>query len=346
MSRGRDAATLMAVGLIGLAVAFSLPHLVEVFVLVELTAYIVFAMLALSLALVWGYAGILCFGQSIFFGIGGYAYTLGVMNIGESTLPVALGIALPMLFAAVLGYFLFYGRVSDIYLGVITLCVSLIAYNLINSLSGTEYKIGSVPIGGHNGIPGVPVVNMPGDSSRTFGFEEVFTLSLILLVAVYIGLRALLASQFGKVVVAIRENELRAELLGYDARAYKLVVFVIGAAIAGLAGVLFVNWGSFIGPTVFSIFFSAQIIIWIMVGGLGTLAGAIAGAVFIQWLSTWLGTNKIIDPNIVLGVIFIVLVLLVPKGLQPMLVERFKRRRRSETRSDTRSETNSRLGVP
>ena len=118
----------------------------------------------------------------------------------------------------------------------------------------------------------------------------------------------------------IRSNELRTELLGYDARFYKLITFVIGAGIASLAGILFVNWGSFIGPTVFSIFFSAQIIIWLIVGGLGTLLGAVTGAFAIQWLTTWLGSNKIADPNIVLGLIFILFILLVPRGIQPSLV--------------------------
>lgn len=321
MRRGWNRTGLVAAIIGGLAFTFLLPRLVEVFVLVDLTAYVVMAILALSLALVWGFAGILNFGQSAFFGIGGYAYVLGVMNMGDSTVPVILGLVLPMIFAAMLGYFLFYGRVSDIYLGVITLCVSLIVFNLVNSMSGTEYRIGDVPIGGHNGIPGVPPINLPGDPSYQLGYEENFQLSAIVLLLVYLGLRALLASRFGRVVISIRENQLRTELLGYDARLYKLAVFVIGAGIAGLAGVLFANWGSFIGPSVFSILFSAQIIIWIMVGGLGTLAGAIVGAVAIQWLSTWLGTTKLADPNIVLGVIFILFVLVVPKGIQPKLLE-------------------------
>ena len=313
-----------AAALCGVTLALVLPSFVEVFVLVNLTAYIIMAILALSLALVWGYAGILCFGQSAFFGIGGYAYVIGVINLGESTMPLVLGIALPMIFAALLGYFLFYGRVGDIYLGVITLCISLILFNLVNSMSGTEYKIGDVPIGGHNGIPGVPPLNFPGYPADQISYEGMFQLSLIVLVLVYVGLHALLASKFGRVVISIRLNELRTELLGYDARLYKLIVFVIGAGIAGIAGVLFANWGSFIGPTVFSILFSAQIIIWIMVGGLGTLIGAVAGTFAIQWLTTWLGENKIADPNIVLGTIFIVFVLLVPQGIQPKLLEWLK----------------------
>ena len=98
-------------------------------------------------------------------------------------------------------------------------------------------------------------------------------------------------------------------------------VVIIGAGIAGVAGILFANWGSFVGPTLFSILFSAQLIIWIMVGGLGTLIGAVVGAFAIQWLTTWLGTSKLVDPNIFLGTVFIVFVLLVPNGIQPKLLD-------------------------
>ena len=309
-----------AVASCGLALVFILPMFVETFVLVDLTAYVVMSILALSLALVWGYGGMLCFGQSAFFGIGGYAYVIGLTNLGDSTIPLLLSIVLPMIVAALLGYFLFFGRVGDIYLGVITLCVSLILFNVINS-TGAEFKIGSAAIGGNNGIPGIPPINFPGQPSVQLTYEGSYQLSLIVLVLVYVGLHLLLASSFGRLVVAIRSNELRVELLGYDARLYKLVTFVIGAGIAGLAGSLFANWGSFIGPTVFSIFFSAQIIIWLMVGGLGTLLGAVGGAFVVQWLTTWLGGSKIADPNVVLGVIFIVFVLLVPRGIQPKLVD-------------------------
>jgi branched-chain amino acid transport system permease protein len=314
-------ASLIAVGVFGLALLIGLPLAVETFTLVDVTVFVILSILALSLALVWGMGGILCFGQSAFFGLGGYAYALAVLNMGESTLPVLAGIVLPMLFAALLGYFMFWGRVSDVYLAVITLTVSLILFHLINSTSGPEYRLGSAPLGGANGIPGVPPINVPGDPGRQLGFDDMFQLAMAVLLLTYFGLRALLASHFGRVVVSIRENELRAELLGYDARRYKLAVFVIGAGIAGLSGVLFTNWGSFIGPNVFSIVFTAQIIIWLMVGGVGTLGGAILGTVIIQFLTTWLGETKLADTNLVLGAIFVLFVLLVPSGLQPKFQE-------------------------
>ena len=101
----------------------------------------------------------------------------------------------------------------------------------------------------------------------------------------------MLASRFGRIIVGIRENERRAELLGYDPRAYKLATFTIGAALAGYAGCLFANWGAFVSPTIFGLAQSAQIIIWVIVGGRGTLIGPILGCVGIQWLTAALGAN-------------------------------------------------------
>jgi urea transport system permease protein len=317
-----------AVATAGVAALIVVPHLVELFTLVDVSVYCILSILALSLAFVWGFAGILSFGQCAFFGLGGYAYALSVINLGETTVPVLAGIVVPMAFAALLGFFMIYGRVSDVYLAVITLTASLILYHLINSTSGPEYVIGRARLGGHNGIPGLPPINIPGDATAQLDFVGTFRLCLGALLVVYLGLRLLLASTFGRVLVAIRENELRAELLGYDARRYKLVAFIIGAGIAGFAGVLFASWGSFIGPSVFSIAFAAETIIWILVGGLGTLSGAILGTVLIQYLTTWLGQTKTlpamlglskIDPSLVLGAVLILFVLVVPNGVIPTL---------------------------
>jgi ABC-type branched-subunit amino acid transport system permease subunit len=121
------------------------------------------------------------------------------------------------------------------------------------------------------------------------------------------------------VVVAIRENENRAQLLGYDTRLYKLIVFAIGGGVAGLAGCLYTNWGSFISPTVFGLATSAQVLIYVLVGGLGTLLGPILGAVGIQYLISIIGTQGAVNANLVLGVVLVVFVLLVPQGLVPVV---------------------------
>jgi branched-chain amino acid transport system permease protein len=189
----------------------------------------------------------------------------------------------------------------------------------MNSTSGSQYHIGAAELGGFNGMPSVPPINLPGDPSAALSPLQFFVLSMVLLIAVYGGLRLLLASRFGRVLVAIRENETRAMLLGYDPRAYKLAAFTIGGGIAGLAGCLFTNWGGFISPTAFGLAQSAQIIIFVLLGGIGTLLGPILGAVAIEYLITLTGTQQRIDANLILGVILLGFVLLVPQGVVPAI---------------------------
>jgi len=308
---------------LALLALFGAAWALELATLVTLNVYVILSILALSMALVWGVAGIFSFGQSVFFGLGAYAYAVLALNGQGSALAVAGAVLLPSLGAALMGYFLFYGRISDVYLGVITLTASLILFHLVNTVSGADMRLGEVALGGYNGMPGVPPIALFG---QELDFVGLYLLSAALLVLVYAGLKWLVRSRFGQVVAAIREHELRAELLGYDARAYKLGVFVIGAAIAGLAGALHAAWGGFVGPDVFGISFAAQIIIWAQVGGVGLLAGPVLGCVLIQWLTTWLGQNRLADTNLVLGLIFVLCVLLLPKGLLPWLRERLQRR--------------------
>ncbi|MDM0110660.1 branched-chain amino acid ABC transporter permease [Variovorax sp. J22R133] len=304
---------------IGVVLLVGLPGVIDDFTLIEVTVYIVMSMLAVSLGFIWGFGGILCFGQAAFFGLGAYTYALAVGNLGDSTIPFVLSIVVPALFAAVLGYVIFYGRLSDVYMGVITLTVTLILYNLVNSTAGPEWRIGKAALGGFNGIPAIAPLNWPGDTDTTITPRGMFNLSLGLLIAVYGGLRWLIASRVGHVIIAIKENEHRAQLLGYDPRAYKLFAFTLGGAVAGLAGCLFANWGSFTSPTVFGLAQSAQIIIWVIVGGLGTLIGPVVGCVLIQWLTTQIGTQQTFNANLVLGAILVLFVLMVPKGLVPAL---------------------------
>ena len=323
---------------IGVFLLIFLPSVIDDFTLIQVTIYLVMSMLAVSLGFIWGFGGILCFGQAAFFGLGAYTYAISVVNIGDSSVPFLLSIVVPALFAALLGYVIFYGRLSDVYMGVITLTVTLILFNLVNSTAGPEWKIGNAPLGGFNGIPAIPPLNWPGNVDEAITPRGMFNLSLGLLIVVYAGLRALISSRIGHVIVAIKENEQRAQLLGYDPRAYKLFVFTLGGAIAGLAGCLFANWGSFTSPTVFGLAQSAQIIIWVIVGGLGTLVGPVVGCVLIQWLTTQIGTQQTFNSNLVLGAILVLFVLLVPKGLVPsigMLLERVGLcRSRPERRSD------------
>ncbi len=309
---------LAAASFVAIAAILVLPHVLELFALINATVYVSLAVLALSLALVWGFGGILCFGQAAFFGLGGYSYAVAAINFGDTTYAVPVAIAVPALVAAALGYVMFYGRISDVYMGAITLTLTLILFNFVNSTAGDQWRVGAAPLGGFNGIPSTPPLNLPGDPGNPLPPEWIFAIAVVSLLICYILAKLILRARFGRVIVAIRENERRAELLGYDVRAYKLGIFVIGGAMAGLSGLLFANC-VFVSPTMFSLFYSGQIIIWVMVGGLGTLVGPVIGAILLNLLTTWAGTLPKINPSLILGAILVLAVLVMPRGMLPSL---------------------------
>lgn len=313
--------------LIGIVFMFAAPHVLQLFTIINLTTAIALAILALSLALIWGYGGILCFGQVAFFGLGAYVYTISAINIGGSTWAILIAVVLTSGFAAALGYFIFFGRVSDVYLGVITLTVTLILFSLMRRTSGPEYKIGKALLGGFNGVSSPPI-NLPWDA-RTFLFpEQVFYVAMAALILCYVFAGWLVNTKFGRVCVSIRENELRAELLGYDVRLYKLGIFTIGAGIAAVGGVMFCNGVGRITPDVFNLYNAALTIIWVIVGGRGTLIGPIGATFALFYLTSALGGQSLLNNNLVLGVILIVFVLLVPKGVAPTVIDWVNRRRK------------------
>jgi ABC-type branched-subunit amino acid transport system permease subunit len=293
-----------------------LPDYIDISVQLDLSIIFVLALLALSMSFLWGYVGMLSFGQTVFFGLGGYSYAVLGLNIGSTSLPFLVAILLPMLFAAILGYFMIYGRISDIYLSVITLVVTLIFEKGIRATSGDRFVIGSVRLNGQNGIPTVPSLQVPW-SGQELDTAGVFRLAVILLILIYVGLRLLLTSHFGRVLVGIRENERRIELLGYDSRRYKLAAFVLAGGIAGLAGALYGIWGNFVAPEMFNLNQAAQVVIWVIVGGKSTLIGPIVGTAVIQYATAWLGTQGVGQVSLILGLVLMVFVLIFQQGLLP-----------------------------
>jgi ABC-type branched-subunit amino acid transport system permease subunit len=321
----------------GIVFAILAPQLLQLFTIINLTTVIALAILALSLGLIWGYGGILCFGQTAFFGLGAYAYTIAAINFGGSTWAILVAVLVAAAAAAVLGYFMFYGRVSDVYMAVITLTVTLILYSLLRRTSGPEYKIGNALLGGFNGVTSPPL-HVPWDASAMLFPEHVFYVGMAALILSYILCAWLVQTHFGRVAVAIRENELRAELIGYDVRLYKLAMFTVGGAIAGVAGVIFCNGVGRVSPDVFSLHNAALTIIWVIVGGRGTLVGPVLGAFGLFYLTSWLGTQGVLNNNLVLGIILIVFVLLVPRGIVPTLIRWWDgaRERRTSQRRELR----------
>ena len=283
------------------------------------TVLVIYGMLALSLGLVWGFGGILCFGQAAFFGLGAYVYAIGAVNVGESTLPMLAAVLVPGAFAAVLGAMMFYGRLGDVYLGIITLVVTLILYRFMNSTAGSEYVVGAARLGGFNGIPGFQTLNVPGRPDAYIWGDHFYYFCFVSLALVYGLVTWLLRSGFGRIAVGIRENETRMSLLGYDVAARKTVLFTIGAAIAGLAGALFASWAEIVTPRLFSLGQSAEIIIWCIVGGLGTRTGPILGAAILGYLKFMLGQQSMVDNTLITGLILVLFVLFLPRGVVPAI---------------------------
>ena len=179
---------------------------------------------------------------------------------------------------------------------------------------------------------------MPGDPSIPIFGTALYYLVLICLVICYLIARWVLSSAFGRVLLGIRENEARVELLGYNAPAYKTVIFSLSAAMAGMAGCLFASWAEIVTPALFGLGQSVEVIIWVIAGGLGTLVGPIIGAVLLGSLKLWLGGQTVIDNSLIIGAILVLVVLLLPRGLMPTILGW---RRQQGQRNVTRARQNS-----
>lgn len=326
-------------------VLLGMPYLVDISFQLTLSLILILSLLALSMSFLWGYVGILSFGQTVFYGLGGYAYAVLAMNFGTTGWPLLLAVLFPMAFGVLLGYFMIYGRISEIYLSVITLVVTLIFEKAMRSTSGPEYMIGTVRLNGQNGIPGVPGLQFPWQDGP-LSIEGVFYLAAAAMLIVYVGLRMLLMTSFGRILVGIRENEVRMQLLGYDSRRYKLAAFVLSAAIAGLSGALYGIWGNFVAPEMFNLNQAAQVVIWVIVGGRSTLVGPIVGTGVVQYLTTWLGASGVGQVSLVLGFVLMVFVLAFREGLLPTLGALYRGVRERSRRVHSRDPDCSPFGEP
>ena len=311
--------------LVLLGVLFARPFFTTSFIISNEAQLLLSAFLGLSLSLVWGYTGIFSFGQVAFYGIAGYTYGVVAINF-PTPLPIIAGAGIAILLAALsalaLGYFMFYGDIRDVFVAIITLVATLVLNTFMGQTAGSEWTIGTAALGGANGMTPIPSLAIGvGDSAVRLTDASFYWTVLILLVLVYLGMRWLVNSDYGYTMVAIRENTDRAEMLGYNTKFMKLLVFTLGGALAGLSGVLYAAWGNFISPSVFGIAFAAQPIIWVATGGRKWLAGAIIGTYFLttidQQLSLYGGQWAIV----IQGSILLFIIMLLPEGFVPRLYE-------------------------
>jgi ABC-type uncharacterized transport system ATPase subunit/ABC-type branched-subunit amino acid transport system permease subunit len=307
--------------------------------------WVIYGLLAVSFTFVWGHAGIFSLGQAAFFGVGGYAY--GVVGIDlslhthETVSALLAGTAVAAIFAAALGYFMFYGNVGDVYLAIITLAVTLVLLTFMSSTADPSYHIGDALLGGYNGMVGVPPLTLPGSGGGTpLDANGLFFASMALAAVVAFWLHWLMRRPFGRVLAGLRDNELRTQLLGYDVRRYKLLAFVLGGGIAGLAGGLYASWGTFINPGVFALQQATLVAIWVLVGGRTSLLGAFVGAGIVQGVSDSLGKSAAggVIP-VVLGAMLVAIVLLLPDGIVPTTVAFVRRVVRVVRRAPEEAET-------
>jgi branched-chain amino acid transport system permease protein len=281
------------------------------------------AFLGLSLCLIWGYAGILSFGQVAFYGVAGYAF--GVVGINVSgPLGTMLGLVVSVILAAglalVLGYFMFYGGIRDVYVAIITLAVTLVLNTFFGQTAGDEWSIGDAPLGGFNGMTDIPNLTIgAGDAAVVVEDVAFYYFIVLTLLVTYLGLRVLVNSDIGYVLVAIRENQARTELLGYDTKRIKLGVFTLGGALAGFGGVMYASWGNYVDPTIFGLTFAPLPIIWVATGGRKWLSGAIIGTFIITYISQQLSVIGGQFSMIILGSILLIVIIALPEGFVPQI---------------------------
>ncbi len=314
---------------------FIYPMTANEFGVLTTTTLFVWVLLSLSLSICWGYAGIFSFGQTAFFGLGGYTFGVVGINLlpvtGGTTLALVTAILIPAIGAAAVGYFIFYGRVSGVYVAIITLAVTLILELLFSRTAGQEYAIGDAQLGGYNGMTGIPDLTFGvGSVAYELGPNATFYFVVGLLVVMYLALRYVLNSNYGYMIVATRESENRTETLGYDTRLIKLQVFTVAGGVAGLGGALYASTGNFISPPIMGLAFAALPVIWITVGGRKTLIGAILGTLAVRSLSNRLASAGNEFAVIFIGLLLLVAVLLLPEGAVPTINRYLQRRSEPE----------------
>ena len=300
--------------------------------------YICYALLALSIDLIWGYAGILSLGHGAFFALGGYAMGMYLMRqigtrgvyanpilpdfmvfLNWHELPLywygfnwfvyaALMILfVPGLLAFVFGWFAFRSRVTGVYLSIITQAMT---YALMLGFFRNNFGFG-----GNNGLTDFKDIlgfNVQAETTR----NALLVVSCIALALGFLICRAIVTSKFGKVLIAVRDAESRTRFLGYRVENYKLFVFVLSACMAGVAGALYVPQVGIINPSEFQPANSIEAVIWVAVGGRGTLTGAVLGAFVVNYAKTYF-TSGFLAPYwlFMLGGLFIAVTLLLPRGI-------------------------------
>ncbi len=300
---------------------FLLPLFVSEYDVGNFTYFLTNVFLALGVCMMWGCGNILSFGQMAYFGVAGYSYGVIGLNLARdaNTFGAAVAaIAITMAVALVLGYFLFYGRVSGVYVTIITMVCTLVFETFMAQTSGPQWTIGKAPLGGYNGMTNIPPLRLPwGDGVFAFQDSSLYYLVLVLFLAVYLGLRWLVNSRYGNSLVATGSSPVRTEMLGYDIRRIQLIAFVVAGGLAGLSGILYVAWGRYITPSTMGLTTAALPIIWVAFGGRKSLLASTISAMALQYFSQYLSMTGSELALVIQGGLLMLVVMYVPEGVIP-----------------------------
>ncbi len=312
-----------------LACAFlAYPFFTSAFGATNVAYYLLNIPMALGLSLLWGYGGVLSFGQVAFFGVAGYAYGIVAGNFPDAFwgtwAGVAAGLAAAAALAAAFGYFVFYGRVAAWIVPILTLVLTLLLATFLGLTAGAEWRVGDVALGGYNGMTGIPALQI-GD--LTFQDYAFYWLTLGVVLACYLGLRIWVNSHRGQVLMAIREDALRTELLGYDVRREQLGAFVLAAVLAGISGLLYVQWGNYITPSALGLQQAALPVIWVAVGGRDSLLAVAICTFLLNQLTYVLSSAGNRYALIIVGGLLVFVMLFAPEGIVVTLARATLRRR-------------------
>ena len=296
------------------AAAFLLPVFVSEYKISEFSNYYISAILALSVSLVWGYTGIFSFGAAAFYGVGAYCYAIfskAFENTFLTPLFFIIAVGISALFAGLIGYFMFYGGINDGFVGLITLCVSLVLQTFMDQTAGGQWQILGVPLGGYNGMNKVPAI-----AFFNFQIKEIpfYFFTLLIMFAIYLYFRWIKTRKIGYTLIAIRENRLRSQLFGYNVPLIQTVVFATGGTIAAVAGVLYTTWGGYITPSSMGLTPATIPVVVVAAGGRKNITGAMIFAILYSWFSQSLSSSGSRFSLIVLGLVLIVAILFVPNG--------------------------------
>jgi len=311
-------------------VALCLPLFVDANTSGNFAYCLLWAFSAVGLAAMWGYGGILSFGQTAFFGLTGYSYGIFTLNFSDawfdSWLGLGAGLAVSVVAAALIGYMIFYGRIKGVFIGIVTLSVTLVLETFMSQTAGPQWAIGEARLNGYNGMGGMSPLTIPWPGGPlTLENASFYYLVLILLIVVYAVMRRLLDGTFGLTLIAIRENPQRAEMLGVDIRRHQLLVFVLGCTLGGVSGALYTIWGSYITPSTMGLTAAAMPVIWVATSGRKSIGGSIIGTALLVWLSQDLAVYGSQYALILLGAILLIVVLAAPEGLLPFIAAQFRR---------------------